>query len=136
MPYATQADLVTRFGEQELIEQTDRVACASIDPAVVARVLDDASAIIDGYLAGRYVLPLDTVPALLVSLCGDLARYALYADAAPDIVRDRQKDAISRLKDIAAGTIKLDLTTPAVANSGLVEMVTCERAFARGARGC
>jgi phage gp36-like protein len=134
MTYATQSDLVTRFGEQELIEQTDRLTGTNVDAAVVTQVLEDASSTIDGYLAGRYVLPLASVPPLLVGLCCDLARYALYTDAAPDIVRDRQKDAVSRLKDIAAGTVKLDLATAAVAHSGTVEMVTSERVFSRAAR--
>ncbi|MBO3704268.1 MAG: DUF1320 domain-containing protein, partial [Candidatus Accumulibacter sp.] len=86
MSYATQPDLVARFGLQELIEQTDRVNAAVIDAAVVDRELAYASAVIDGYLAARYVLPLPTVPDLLVGLCCDLVRYALYTDAAPDIV--------------------------------------------------
>ena len=40
MPYATQADLVSRFGERELIEQTDRINGAVVDATVVARELD------------------------------------------------------------------------------------------------
>lgn len=135
MPYASQADLVSRFGEQELIEQTDRANAAVIDAAVLERELAYASATIDGYLAARYVLPLaDPPPDLLVGLCCDLVRYALYTDAAPDIVRDRYKDAVARLRDIGSGLIKLDLATPAVASSGLVDVVTSERLFSREAR--
>jgi len=132
MPYATQADLVSRFGEQELIDQTDRINGAVVDAAVVAREIAYASAVIDAYLASRYALPLpDPVPDLLVGLCCDLARYALYTDAAPETVRDRYKDAVARLRDIAAGAIKLDLATPSVASSGLVQIDTGARLFSR-----
>lgn len=134
MPYATQSDMTDRYGEQELIEQTDRTNTGLVDATVVARVLSDASAMIDGFMASRYVLPLASVPPLLVGLCCDLARYALYPDAVPTAVADRYKDAIARLKEIAAGTIKLDLETPAVAHSGLVELETSPRLFSRANR--
>lgn len=134
MPYATQSDIISRFGEQELIEQTDRAGTGIVDAAVVDRALGDASAMIDGYLASRYVLPLASVPALIEGLCCDLARYALYPDAVPPIVADRYKDVIARLKEIAAGTIKLDLETPSVAHSGLAEVETSTRIFSRATR--
>ena len=134
MPYATLADLISRFGEQELIEQTDRVSGVNVDVAIVARELDYASAVIDGYLAARYALPLPAVPDLLVGLCCDLVRYALYTDAAPDIVRDRYRDAAARLRDISTGAIKLDAATPSVASSGEVEMLSIPRLFSREAR--
>lgn len=129
MPYATLADLVARFGEQELIDQTDRASGTNVDTAVVARVLDDAGATIDGYLTGRYALPLPSVPPLLVGLCCDLARYALYPDAAPEMVKDRHQNALRVLREIAAGTLQLGLATPA--SSGLAQMVSNPRLFAR-----
>jgi len=133
--YATQSDLIARFSEQELAEQTDRVNGAVVDAAVVDRELLYASAAIDGYLAARYVLPLPSpVPDLLIGLCCDLARYALYTDAAPEQVRDRYKDALSRLRDIAAGALGLDAATRSAGSSGLVEVVSSERLFSRGAR--
>ena len=106
MAYATLDDLVARFGEQELIDQTDRVSGTNVDAELVARVLDYASATIDPYLAGRYDLPLPSVPALLVGLCCDMARYALYPDAAPEMVKDRYNNALRLLREIAAGTLQ------------------------------
>ncbi len=106
----------------------------NVDVAIVARELDYASAVIDGYLAARYALPLPAVPDLLVGLCCDLVRYALYTDAAPDIVRDRYRDAAARLRDISTGAIKLDAATPSVASSGEVEMLSSPRLFSREAR--
>lgn len=133
MAYATLDDLVARFGEQELIDQTDRVSGTNVNTEVVTRVLDDASAILDGYLAGRYALPLATVPALLVGLCCDLARYALYPDAAPDLVKERYQNALKLLARIADGTLQLGLSGPP-AQAGLSQVVSSPRLFARGER--
>ena len=58
MPYATPLDLEQRFGAAELIQQTDLTGAANTD--TLACVLDDASALIDGYLASRYPLPIAT----------------------------------------------------------------------------
>ncbi|PKG72986.1 DUF1320 domain-containing protein, partial [Shewanella sp. GutCb] len=73
--YASSAQMVARFGEDELVSLTDRDGTAG---AIVARVLDvalnDATALINGYLAGRYTLPLPTPPAMLERLCCDIAR--------------------------------------------------------------
>lgn len=126
MPYATPTDLEQRFGAAELIQQTDLTGAGAANADTLARALDDASALIDGYLASRYPLPIATPPALLVTLCCDLARYALYIDAAPEVVEKRRDAAVSTLRDIAAGRVQLDVgqagaSTPAP--SGLAEVV-------------
>ena len=79
MTYATQADLVTRFGEEDLIRLTDRAdpPLDAIDSAVVAAALADAEAVIDGYVATRYTLPLATTPLLLRQIECDLAWFIL-----------------------------------------------------------
>ena len=88
MPYATQSDLEERFGPQELAQLTDRVDGLMPDPAVIARALADAEAEIDGYLAARYTVPLSAVPAVLVRLTCDIARYRLYDDRVTEAVRN------------------------------------------------
>lgn len=108
MPYATQAALEERFGTAELAELTDRVNGEVIDTTVVTRALSDAQAEIDGYLAGRYQLPLATVPEILVRLNCDMARYYLHAEGATETVRDRYTDAVRLLRAIGSGDVKLD----------------------------
>ena len=58
MPYATPLDLEQRFGAAELIQQTDLSGAGEYNADTVARALEDASALIDGYLASRYPLPI------------------------------------------------------------------------------
>ncbi len=107
MTYATQADLVERFGAQELAQRTNRVDGQSIDTVVLERAIADAAAEINGYLATRYTLPLASTPAVLVRLCADLARYQLCGDKVPESVRQRYTDAVSLLKRLATGEVQL-----------------------------
>lgn len=132
--YAKASDLIARYGEDELVQLTDRDGSGGYDPATVGRALSDASALIDGYVAARYTLPLAETPALLIGLCCDLARHALHADAAPEVVTDRRDQALARLRDISAGRLRLDATVPAAAPSGTVQMTSSERLFSRAAR--
>lgn len=107
MPYATQSDLVARFGAIELAQLTDPAAGATIDADVVARALADADAQIDLALSKRYALPLAAVPTVLVRLAADIARYLLWDAKATDQVRARYKDAMGLLDRIAAGQVQL-----------------------------
>lgn len=70
MPYATQQMLTDRVGGPMLILLTDRAAVPQgvIDLGTLARAQADADAMVDGYLAGRYTLPLATVPALVADI--------------------------------------------------------------------
>lgn len=109
MPYATQAQMVDRFGEPELIQLTDR---AGITGAIVGAVLDaallDADEEIDSYLRSVRTLPLMApIPERLVRVACDLARYHLYDDHAPEGVRTRYQDGIRWLRDVAVGKASL-----------------------------
>ncbi len=131
--YATQQDLINRYGEDELLRLTDRTGAGVVDAAVVEQALSDAAAQVDGYLAGRYRLPLATVPKVLTFLACDLARYSLYADVAPEHVTKRRDDAAKFLAAVGRGELSLGVSdqgeTAAPADGA--EMVTDGRTFSR-----
>lgn len=137
MSYATQQNLVTRFGSDELIQLTDLNNLGSIDPAVVSVALADADAEINSYLAGRYNLPLTQVSAELVRLACDIARYRLFDVRATEAVKVRYDDAIKKLRDIGKGlaSLGIDEAGHAVAVAGDVQIVSDGRDFARAGRG-
>lgn len=112
MTYATQANLEARFGAE--VAQFIAANAAS-----VAQALADADAIIDGYIAGRYSLPLASVPAILTQYACDIARYRLYSDAASDVVQSRHKDAIAFLTRLSSGQISLGVSEPAPTGGGV-----------------
>lgn len=109
MSYASVADLIARYGEEEIQQRTDRLGAGAIDVAVAQRALIDAEAEIDGYLAARYRLPLATTPALLARIACDIARYRLWEDAASEEVRSRYDDARRILEHLARGLVSLGL---------------------------
>lgn len=110
MSYATLTDLQTAFGAAEILQLADRDHSGAIDTGVVEAVLARADSLIDGYLSGRYALPLSApYPKALLACAADLARYWLYDDAAPERVRDAYEDTIAWLRDVAAGKVYLQL---------------------------
>jgi len=109
MSYATKQNMIDRFGEQELIELTDRDNLGLINNTVMEQAIGDAQAVIDGYLRSAYTLPLATVPAELVRVCCDLARFHLFGDRVPDTVQKRRDEAVSWLRDVAAKRVSLGL---------------------------
>ena len=135
MTYATQQDLVDRFGTEQLAQLSDRTSGTVIDTVVVGRALSDADAEIDSYLAAVYTLPLGAVPAVLVRVACDIARYRLFGDRVTDQVRQLYTDAVRDLKSIVAGTIKIDgavTLTPSV-SSETVKVKTPAKVFGGGA---
>ena len=114
MMYATADDFVLRIGEQQAIELTDRDRTGEINQQVLAVALADSSSQIDGYLLGRYPLPLVTVPDNLVLICCDIARYRLVSMSEvtiTDEIIERYKLSLKELEQIASGKISLGIAS-------------------------
>lgn len=110
MTYATQTDLEDAFGATELVQIADRDGDGLPDAGFLAAALKRADSCIDGYLSGRYALPLAApYPPVIVAAACDLARYWLYDNEATERVREGFEDAMVWLKDVAAGKVLLQL---------------------------
>lgn len=123
MAYVTLAQLIERYGEPALVAVTDRgqFATGVVDQASVDRAIADADALIDGYLARRYQLPLTVAQPLLVKIAGSLVFYALHTYQPDEKIVADQKEAMAMLRDISAGTVALTaagLEAPNVGGSG------------------
>ena len=107
--YATVDAMLRKFGESELIQLTDTEApyehVINYDKLNAAMV--EANSEIDGYLAGRYKLPLPAVPPFLESIGCHMARYYACTGAISenDPIKTRYDNAVKSLKEIAKGTI-------------------------------
>lgn len=106
MAYTTLADLRTRYGA-EIDQLMDRDNTGIPDETIGDEAIAGADALIDTHLAARYPVPVSPTPKLLTLLCGDIARYLLWDDSVPEIVRQRYEDAIETLQAISRG--KADL---------------------------
>jgi len=135
MGYATKQDLIDRFGQPELIELTDRATPPTgvIDDVVITRALADADAQIEAYISITHTLPLSPIPATLVRMAGDIARYYLYEDRATEQVKERFEAAIAFLKNVAAGKAGLgvDAGGSAPAPAATVQFPKSQKVFAR-----
>lgn len=110
MTYATAADMVKRFGEKECVALSDRAFTGSLDESVLADALDQAAAEIDGYLGGRYPLPMNPVPRILNGYACDIARYRCCGTGgvvASEEITKRYDDAIKFLRLAADGKVSL-----------------------------
>jgi phage gp36-like protein len=133
MAYTTLQALTDRFGERLLIDQTDRATPAAgvIDTEVVDRALADTDAVIDGYLAGRYRLPMDVTPPLVADLAASIAIYKLHVYAPDPKIDEDYKQAMKMLGQIATGVVQLSVAGVEAPSSGggQARIVDRERPF-------
>jgi phage gp36-like protein len=108
MAYATQQDLIERFGLDEITQISDETGAGAIDAGRIAQALADSGAKIDSYIGARYTLPLSSIPAGLNQLACDIARYLL-ARLPTDEMRRRYDDALRWLTKVATGEFGLGI---------------------------
>lgn len=110
MSYCTEQDLITRYGEDELIQLTDKQNVGQLDTDVINSAIADADSLIDGYLGSRYSLPVNPVPRSLVRIACEICRYYLYENLATDEVKDRYNEAVRSLKAISNGQMSIGIS--------------------------
>ena len=102
--YATESDLVARFGDEIENLKTMLPSQSSVQDAI-----QDATEEINGHIGGRYPLPLPNVPSNLKRMACDIARYRLYFQQPTEEVRKRYEDAIAFLKRVADNKAHLQI---------------------------
>ena len=105
--YATEADLVARFGEE-----IGNLKVMVSNPTFVEDAIQDATEEINGHIGERYPLPLPNVPSNLKRMACDIARYRLYFQQPTDEVRKRYEDAVAFLKRVADNKAHLQIQLP------------------------
>ena len=111
MEYCTIEDIETQTSTPTLIQLTSDDGQEAVNRVVALEAILYSSTLIDGYLRGRYSLPLNTHFPLLRILAVDLSIYRLYArrmrNEMPEVIETAYKNAISTLRDIQKGVISL-----------------------------
>lgn len=109
--YCTLDDIEKHTSTPILIQLTSDDGQEIVDKTVVEEALLYSSALIDGYLRGRYSLPLDICFPLLRVLAVDLSVYRLYSrrmrNEMPEVIETAYKNAIATLRDIQKDVISL-----------------------------
>lgn len=111
MEYCTIEDIETQTSTPTLIQLTSDDGQEAVNRVVALKAVLYSSTLIDGYLRGRYSLPLNTHFPLLRILAIDISIYRLYArrmrNEMPEVIETAYKNAISTLRDIQKGVISL-----------------------------
>ncbi len=109
MAYATKADMIDAYGERLLIDLLDRedAPTGQIDELALTKALDHASAEIDGYIAARYVLPLQDIPTLLRDLTCVLAVWRLHTHEPSGKIKTDYEGAQKKLLQISEGKLRI-----------------------------
>lgn len=119
--YVSQTDLERRFGAERLVELTqDDTSLDTVDTDVLAEVIADAEAMVDGYVGARYSLPLSSPPAILTRLAAILTWYQLHErrHGAPENVAKDYANAMRSLRDISSGVLTLGTQPEPSVNAG------------------
>lgn len=111
--YSTQSD-VEKAGitPAQLVQLTDDNQDGLADADVLTENGAQADAEIDGYLGGRYTVPVTPVPALIRNCSVAIRVWKLYGRRGMVNERRRQdyEDAVAKLKALATGTMVLPAT--------------------------
>lgn len=122
MDYCTIEDIETQTSTPTLIQLTSDDGKEEVNRVVALEAILYSSTLIDGYLRGRYSLPLDTHFPLLRILAIDLSIYRLYSrrmrNEMPEVIETAYKNAISTLRDIQKGVITLQSENDTLESSG------------------
>ena len=120
--YCSSSDIESYVSTPTLIQLTNDEGGDVINDTVTQEAIVYASTLIDGYLRGRYTLPLDTQFPLLKILCIDIAVYRLYSrrmrDEMPEVIENAYKNALSTLRDIQKGILSLQAENDLLESSG------------------
>jgi phage gp36-like protein len=109
--YCTIDDIETQTSSPTLIQLTSDDGVEEVNRVVAQEAILYSSTLIDGYLRGRYSLPLNSRFPLLRILAIDLSIHRLYSrrmrNEMPEVIEDNYRNAISTLRDIQKGVITL-----------------------------
>lgn len=113
MSYSVLEDIQIRISENILIQLTDDTDSGAVDSSKVEAAVEWADEIIDGYIRGRYTLPLTEIPGLIRNISVDLAIYRLYtrrmtADI-PESITNIFKSSLKILSDIQTNKVSIGI---------------------------
>lgn len=113
MSYCTIEDVKNVLSERELINLTnDNPSLSScIDENRFEAVSLVTDSLINGYLRGRYELPLKSTPEFLKQIAQDICAYRLYSRRPceiPEHIVKNYEYAINNLKEIKKGNLSLE----------------------------
>ena len=122
MPYCTLTDLKQDISEKELEQLTDDERLGAINETRISAACADASELIDGFLRGRYTLPLSPVPTVIKTIAKEITIYRLFLRKKRQTITKEMTDnynaQIKLLEKIQKGEITLGVDETPTSEQG------------------
>ena len=113
MAYCSLPDITAVIPNDDLVQLTNDISGETVDSSKITDAITYSDSLIDGYLRGRYSLPLTSVPDIVKYLSVDLVVFRLYSRRMytnlPEIIVAKQEQAVKTLKDIQTGKFNLGI---------------------------
>ena len=108
--YCTLDDILQAVGINAVAKLSNDNNPAIVEDSVVNNLIKNNSELIDGYLRGRYALPLINQHQILNQINIDLVKYDLYKrrEQVTDRMQESRKELLAILSNIQKGVITLD----------------------------
>jgi phage gp36-like protein len=123
--YISAALLEERIGStlySQLVNITDSTAKA----AFIANCIERAEAMVDSYLAAKYIVPV-AANAMVEEIALTIAERELYKRSdfpdLPEKIKDNYKDALSALKDLSNGKARMPVSGVPVSAGGTAYVI-------------
>lgn len=113
MSYCSFSDIISTIPNDALIQLTNDYGGKTVMSDKITEAINYTDNIIDGYLRGRYNLPLSSTPDELKYIAIDFTVYRLYSrrhyGSVPENIKERYSDVEKRIKEIQNGTYSLGI---------------------------
>ena len=115
MSYCSTSDVQSVITNDDLVQLTNDSGGDTIDTSKITEAVSYVDNIIDGYLRGRYDLPLASTPDELKYLAVDFVVYKLYSrrlyTEIPESINEKFRNVIKTLENIQKGLFNLGVET-------------------------
>ena len=113
MSYCSISDIQAVIANDDLVQLTNDSGSDTVDTNKINDAVSYVENVIDGYLRGRYDLPLASIPDELRYLTIDFVVYKLYSrrmyTEIPESVRRKYEEVIKTLEKIQKGSFNLGI---------------------------
>lgn len=108
--YCTLEDILQAIGENTVAKMSNDSTPTVIDKDVVNTLIANSTELINGYLRGRYALPLENSHKILNQINIELVKYDLYKrrEQVTDRMQEYRRELLTTLSNIQKGVITLD----------------------------
>ncbi|OGI00467.1 MAG: hypothetical protein A2Y25_12010 [Candidatus Melainabacteria bacterium GWF2_37_15] len=121
MSYCSTSDIQAVIANDDLVQLTNDSGGDTVDTTKITDAISYVDNIIDGYLRGRYDLPLASIPDELKYIAVDFVVYRLYSrrlyTEVPDSILKKYYEVIKTLQDIQKGAFNLGVENTSAFNN-------------------